>query len=88
MSQAEQTIVVSFTSDGTPAFWMKIDEKDLVFNNGIASLTVSPGDHWLSWWLRGAGGLAYTIEIKSINLKIPKTLPKNGVTAGVRKFQI
>lgn len=76
-------------------FWVAVDDWDLQFDSsGKATIDLDPGKYWLAWWIIGAPGTPYTIELSKPGeakpfLKIDMSIAKNGTkSAGVRRFQV
>jgi len=90
---AKKKITVKVTATAS-YYWVAIDDHDLVLHGNTATIMLEEGDYWLAWWLIGAPGTPYKIEvfregttapIVTVDLNIAKDSTKS---AGVRRFRV
>jgi hypothetical protein len=91
MAKAKITVKVTTSAD---LYWVAVDDTDLSFQGGKATIDLEPGRYWLAWWFIGAPGSPYKIELfKPGNtdpfLKIDLNIAKDATkSAGVRRFRV
>ncbi|NJL29557.1 MAG: hypothetical protein HC897_17555 [Thermoanaerobaculia bacterium] len=74
--------------------WVRIDDYELDLETGSAKICLEPGQRYvLSWWLRGAAGTPFSLEIDPGELTLVGRLPVRariaraaGKAAGTRTF--
>lgn len=78
------------------AFQVAVDDRRLDFKNGLARVLIERGVQYiLSWWIMGAPGTEYDIEVKAENGRVVGSLPVRGRIAsgkakagGTRMFSL
>lgn len=83
-----QTIKLKF-SGSVDVFAVRIDDKKVSFTAGEASPKVQPGQHALTWFVRGVPGSTYKLDITepaSIKATRGGTLDEDMKDAGVHWF--
>ena len=85
-----KTIVIKIAGalDNARAF---IDDVELFFDGGEARQNRPPGEHGLTWFVRGTPGTQYTIEIADpveARFKREDTIDSSTKDAGVKWFRV
>ena len=87
---------VNFTvapKDGTKAFKIEVDMKDVTVTNGKGTVTLDSGQHKLVWRFAGNPGSKLAIvgavgSKKVVEVKQSTIPPGSPVGAGVKKFKV
>jgi hypothetical protein len=70
---------------------LRVDDKDLKITAGGATVKAKPGNHALTWAVRGAAGTKYTVKItapKEAVFSHTDTFDEEQFDAGLKWFKI
>ena len=77
-----KTIKIKCDAEGT-GYWLALDDEDLTFVNGAATVQRNPGIYYLAWWMVGKPGDAIKIAASVASASIGKIETK--ITSGADK---
>jgi hypothetical protein len=79
---------------GTQAYWIAVDDQDVVLNNGTGSVDLDNSqNHFLTWWFLGNPGNTLAIVGKVAGQEVvsvkQSTIPGNQIHGGgVKRFSL
>jgi hypothetical protein len=59
----EEHITITVTRKGLQAYWLALNDRDLLINNGGVIVALPPGRYTLVWWMIGNPGELLSVAV-------------------------
>lgn len=84
-------VKIKVEAKGT-AYWVAVDERDIDLANGVATVQLASGIHYLTWWMIGKPGDSIKIAVTAGSTSLGKIETKitsgQDKAAGVMKLEV